>query len=737
MSDVPSPTAGGSLFDPFGLMGAAVAYITDAMQRMVLFSDVRRQRGDQYRAHMAEQIPNVLNFPADLVMDGRLLPRPVNYGLVRITPPDDRPTDSGKRPFVIVDPRAGHGPGIGGFKADSEIGAALEAGHPCYFVGFTPNPEPGQTIEDVLRATAAFVEKVAALHPSCEKPTVIGNCQAGWQVLMSAAIRPELFGPIIVAGAPLSYWAGWKGLNPMRYAGGLLGGSWMTALAGDLGAGRFDGATLVQNFENLDPANTWWKKSYNLYANIDTEAPRYLGFEKYWGGHVFLNAREMQYIVDNLFIGNKLSSAELITSDGIRIDLRNIRSPIVVFCSRGDNITPPPQALGWITDLYQTDNELLTHNQTIVYAMHDSIGHLGIFVSGAVGRKEHRKFATNIELINLMPPGVYQAVIHDQDETKTDAGPVPGDYVMAIEQRCLADVRRIVASDPASDRRFAAVAHLSDINLSLYRNFLQPWVRLMTTSQSADLMRRLHPLRISYEHWSSRSPFADVIRRAAEGVRADRQPVSTDNPFLKTQDDVSQMIVQALDAWRDVRDAAYERCFEWMYSAPFISALAGLDAHPNQSVRPQPGVSPEHRALVARELTRLKGEIEQGGLMEAGIRALAYINRMCPQVDERQFNLAAELGPDVSDLPPAAFRDLVRRQYAIMLIDTDAAIAALPKLLTHAAPATIREAARIIELIESLDGPSSVEEHASLKQMLGVFEAAAARSLVQPEPSAS
>ena len=162
-----------------------------------------------------------------------------------------------KRPFVIVDPRAGHGPGIGGFKPDSEIGVAFKAGHPCYFIGFLPDPVPGQTIEDIARAEAAFLERVIALHPQAEgKPAVIGNCQAGWAVMLLAAMRPELFGPIIVAGSPLSYWAGVHGQNPMRYTGGLLGGSWLTALMGDLGNGKFDGAWLVSNFENLNPANT-------------------------------------------------------------------------------------------------------------------------------------------------------------------------------------------------------------------------------------------------------------------------------------------------------------------------------------------------------------------------------------------------------------------------------------------------------------------------------------------------
>jgi hypothetical protein len=102
----------------------------------------------------------------------------------------------------VVDPRAGHGPGIGGFKADSEIGVALKAGHPCYFVGFLPEPMPGQTLEDA-RAEAVFLEKVIALHPKADgKPCVIGNCQAGWAMMMLAALRPELFGPIIIAGSP-------------------------------------------------------------------------------------------------------------------------------------------------------------------------------------------------------------------------------------------------------------------------------------------------------------------------------------------------------------------------------------------------------------------------------------------------------------------------------------------------------------------------------------------------------
>ena len=114
-------------------------------------------------------MPHVLDYKAELVVDGRTLERPVNYALVRIVPPAGVEINPKLRPFIVVDPRAGHGPGIGGFKADSEIGVAFKAGHPCYFVGFLPDPVPGQTIADIARAEAIFIEKVAAAHPRRER----------------------------------------------------------------------------------------------------------------------------------------------------------------------------------------------------------------------------------------------------------------------------------------------------------------------------------------------------------------------------------------------------------------------------------------------------------------------------------------------------------------------------------------------------------------------------------------
>ena len=85
-------------------------YWLDAWQRSILTLDVLRQRGNTYLEQSAKNAPNVLSFPFELVGDGRSLPRPVNYMLVRILPPEGVTLDPAKPPFVVVDPRAGHGP---------------------------------------------------------------------------------------------------------------------------------------------------------------------------------------------------------------------------------------------------------------------------------------------------------------------------------------------------------------------------------------------------------------------------------------------------------------------------------------------------------------------------------------------------------------------------------------------------------------------------------------------------
>jgi pimeloyl-ACP methyl ester carboxylesterase len=669
-------------YSPFALYKDFIEYWVDAGQRTVLYWDVMRRRGNQYLEHMAETVPHVLHYEHELILSGRNLDRPVNYVMVRVLPAEGTTIDPLKRPFVVIDPRAGHGPGIGGFKPESELGEAMRAGHPSYFIGFTPMPEPNQTVEAVIEAWAVFIQHVADLHAQSDgKPVVIGNCQAGWALMMLAAKYPDLCGPLILAGSPLSYWAGVRGENPMRYTGGMLGGSWLTALTSDLGEGSFDGAWLVHNFENLNPANTYWSKQYHLYANIDTEAPRYLGFERWWGGHVVLSGQEMQYIVDNLFVGNKLSTAEMVTADGVRLDLREIRSPILCLCSKGDNITPPQQALGWILDLYQNDDDIVASGQTIVYSVHETVGHLGIFVSGSVAKKEHQEFAENIDLIDCLPPGLYEAVIEKKTLDAANVDLVVGDHISRFEKRTLADIRALGGNTLGEERCFATVARLSEVTNGLYRTTAQPAVRALASEQGARWLRRLHPQRLGYELLSDRNPALGQLAPAVEKVAQDRQPVAQDNIFVQFEKFFSQWVTFGLESFGAWRDMLVEHTFFAVYGQPWLQALMGLRAS-DDPPRKHPGWDIDHMAFVQRRIEQLRTQMGQGGPREAAIRALVYVRLPEKAVDERGYQtlrrIRAEFGGQKT---LAEFKQDLREQYLLLRLDAERAVSLIPQLL--------------------------------------------------------
>jgi pimeloyl-ACP methyl ester carboxylesterase len=693
-------------------------YWVDAWQRSILLLDTLRERGNEFEARKGHLAQHVLHFPFEIIMDGRTLPHPVNYGLIRILPTAEAPTDPAKPPFIVVDPRAGHGPGIGGMKAESEIGVALAAGHPCYFIGFLPAPVSGQTVEHVCEAEARFVEEVARRHPQAEgKPVIIANCQAGWQIMIMAAMRPDLPGPIMLAGSPLSYWAGVRGKNPMRYLGGVLGGSWLTALFGDLGNGIFDGANLVANFESLNLANTYWQKAYNVYSKVDSEVARFLEFEAWWGSPVLMNAKEMQWIVDNLFVGNKLATGHLDTSDGTRLDLRNIKSPIVVFCSRGDNITPPQQALDWITDLYREDSEIVANGQTIVYCLHHSIGHLGIFVSGKVAEKEHDQFASSMDMIDLLPPGLYEAVFTPVDASTTHPMLVHGQYVMSLEARTLNDIRAIGDNDEEDDRRFATVARLSEINLGLYETLAAPVVRSFVTEQTAEAMRSTHPNRLRFATFSDLNPFMAPIASLAAQVRDSRQPAAADNPLLGIERTMSSCIASALSMAGEMRDMMTETFFLNFYGSPIVQAMVGLGAG-----QPVP-LHAERDLLRDLAVRRARSEAEKhfevGRTEEAFVRALIYIRSPERSVDERGFAIARQVRaarPASARLPWARLKEIFHEQFLLVSLDEERAIRAIPEMVPND-PAERREMVTALRQIAEASGPLSEVVQARLQRI--------------------
>ncbi|SIS55065.1 DUF3141 domain-containing protein [Phaeovulum vinaykumarii] len=668
-------------------------YLRDAAERAVLTADVLRQRGDVFLEHEAAGCPPVLVYDTEVVMDGADLPHPANYVLLRILPPEGVVVNPCRRPYVVIDPRAGHGPGIGGFKTDSQVGVALRAGHPVYFVAFRREPEPGQYLSYVTRAEAAFVREVMRRHPEASKPVVIGNCQGGWAALLLAATNPDLTGPVVVNGAPVAPWAGIVGENPMRYNAGVLGGTWIPMFLSDLGGGLFDGAHLVQNFEMMNPARTLYRKYTDLFRDIDTAGPGFLEFERWWGGYFLLAEPEIRWIVEQLFVGNRLVKNEARIEPGRPVDLKAIRAPIIVFASHGDNITPPQQALNWIVETYADVSEIRIRGQRILYMVHDRVGHLGIFVSSRIARKEHTEMASTLKTIEALAPGLYEMRIEDVEERDGHTH-----FTVGFAERSFDDIRAL--DDGHDDERpFAAVARASEVQAQVYDAMVRPVLRSLVTDSVAEMGRALHPQRLSRALMSSRNPATGPLASAAEKLRETRRPAAPDNPFLAAEALWVETTEQAIDLWRDLRDMSFEIGFHMMWGNPWARAF-GRSHEARRTLKD----GAELRALP--EVTAALFNIDRGGFAEAVIRMLILLadSRGTVRRDRLERSSRVLTRDDPFRSLGAAHRAMViNEQTLIASYEPERAIETLPLLLNT--PEERRLAAAVVQFI-----PGAIEE---------------------------
>ena len=718
-------------------MQAALEYSVDRWQRSILFWDVMRQRGNNYLEHLRNGQPPVLVFKYETIMDAMTFDPPVNYSLLKICDRREadqdrrqpsrrttgrrnmlasagrRPGAESRRPLVVIDPRAGHGPGIGGSKLNSQIGVALDYGYPVYFIMFTPDPAPGQTIAAVQQAEIRFLEEVARRHADAPKPAVIGNCQAGWAAALIGADRPDVVGPMVLNGSPLSYWGGVEGANPMRYRGGLSGGTWTASLWSDLGRGQFDGAHLVAGFEDLNPANTYWNKQYNLFTRVDTEAQRFLNFERWWGGFFKLGAEEIGFITNSLFVGNELEKGLVELQEGHPINLKNFKDPIFVFASSGDNITPPPQALNWIVKVYGSVEEIKRQGQIIVYMIHEDIGHLGIFVSGKVAAKEHHEIIGCLEMMEYLMPGLYEMVITD-DASNPDVE----DYTVRFEERDISDI--LAMDDGLEDEvAFVPVAAISQVNDAFYRRWVAPWVRVFIQPWMAEGIRQLHPLRVQRYAWSDANPLTWPLGVWSSTVKQERQPAAPDNPFVQAETYFSDLVTASFNLYRDSRDRLQEWLFKSIYDNPWVRFWWGPDASqvPEDDPAAQQGRVPYRDPSFARRHAR------RGGFAEAVIRIILAVAGADGKLDKRQYEAAETVirgHQQFQHHTPSSIKRMVHTQARLLSSNTDSALAGLATMLP--VPAEREDAFNIAVQIAMADMHVGPGERTMLKRIRSILD---------------
>jgi hypothetical protein len=236
--------------------------------------------------------------------------------------------------------------------------------------------------------------------------------------------------------------------------------------------------------------------------------------------------------------------------------------------------------------------------------------------------------------------------------------------------------------------------------------------------------------------FSNANPFMAQVEAAADKVRSDRKPVAADNPFLAIQQAISRQIVTALDAWRDASEKLSEQAFLSIYGSPALQRAVGID--PESDERPRRGPkSPLHRQFVEQRIAELKAGMSKGGLREALLRATLYVGMARNAVDERGFEAIRRIRlarSETSRLSLTDFKQLVREQFFMLLIDQDAAVNAIPALLPDSTEER-RKALEILREVLSASGDLTPQVRARLEQVAALFDSDRPKSKLAQMPA--
>ncbi|MGB4190606.1 MAG: DUF3141 domain-containing protein, partial [Syntrophales bacterium] len=410
---------------------------------------------------------------------------------------------------------------------------------------------------------------------------------------------------------------------------------------------------------------------YNLWKSVDTERERFLEFEKWWGGYFLMNEEEIRWIVDNLFVGNKLARGEVKAAPGSYVDLKAIRSPIVMFSSKGDNITPPQQAINWVSDVYSSTAEIKARGQVIVGLVHESVGHLGIFVSGKVAQKEHTEIIEALDYIEMLRPGLYLMEIEETPGTGKDR------YLSTFTEVTLEERRKFNRVQRKDEKPFEVVAEVSTMNEKAYTLFARPLVRGLVNETTAQLGRTFHPNRAQRWVLSDLNPLMWPVPVLASAVRAGRKPAEAGNPWHRLEQMGSEWITASWNVFRDLRDAAGEFLFFQIYGT--LLTLGDPEGDRQGHVlekRPDPRALPVVQEALAN--------IEKGGYAEALARISSLVGRFAGAIPLTRLEMTEEVvrgDRALSKLTEDERRRMRSEAEVMAMLEPERTLRAIPALL--------------------------------------------------------
>jgi hypothetical protein len=247
------------------------------------------------------------------------------------------------------------------------------------------------------------------------------------------------------------------------------------------------------------------------------------------------------------------------------------------------------------------------------------------------------------------------------------------------------------------EREFETVARVSEVNNALYATFIQPWLKTWVTPQLASVVLAMQPLRLKYALSSDKNPMMRLLAPLADQARAYRKTPTADNPFVRLQEQTSEMVTAWLEAFGQLRDQAQEAMFHAVYGSPWLQAWLGVtpgDGRP----RPKPGTSPDQIAALAAKIKELRATMDEGGPLEAVVRALVYIALGQRCIDARSFEILRLILKAYPDITLARYKAVLRRQWAMLTVGQEAALQSLPSLL----PEDVDARRRLFEEIRAI-----------------------------------
>src|SRR4029077_8571127 len=111
-----------------------------------------------------------------------------------------------------------------------------------------------------------------------------------------------------------------------------------------------------------------------------------------------------------------------------------------------------------------------------------------------IAKRETAELASALELIETLPPGLYEAIIQDTKPDMPGLEYVDGRYLIRFAPRTIDDI--LALDDGREDERaFEVVERVSQINQGLYDTFASPVVKALSNEAIAGTQRSMNPVR--------------------------------------------------------------------------------------------------------------------------------------------------------------------------------------------------------------------------------------------------